>query len=564
MKQWQLEITTIPESNEEVVALIEENRSLSTGVDSGMPKPDEREVWLEQLYQYIGLSKADVNEVADHVLEAVSQEKHIVVFGDYDADGITAASTVWLALDAIGYAAQPFIPNRHVHGYGISDKALDELLSAEKKPDMIITVDNGIVAHEPIQRAKKAGIEVILTDHHTAETNEVGEKIYPPAKHRVHTTKLAGAGVAWVLAERIVSQHGSKQAYDLVWELLELVTIGTLADQVPLLQANRMIAQAGLAQLQQTKRPGLQALLQQLNSTDSVTTSTIHFQIAPQINAIGRLGDATDAMRLLCTKSLRTARTLAADLKGNNAERKETTQAGFDEAFEQALAQNEQHLLVITGEFHEGVIGLIAGRIAEKLWKPTLVISVGEEMAKGSARSIPGINITDLLRTEQKNMESVGGHPMAAGCSIACEKLEMVVTNLQTTAKEQITAEQLVPRTQVTMELPASLVDLELFDALHVLEPFGKANPAPLFWLKNWQVLDVSTIGRDSTHLKVWLRDPESGLAVTALGWRKADRVAELEVGNSIELLAQLDENIWNNKRSLQLVLKDFRNQNLA
>lgn len=442
----------------------------------------------------IGLTQKDMNAFTSRMRQAGMNGDDVLIFGDYDADGICATGILWEALHSMGVKVRPFLPDRFEHGYGFSEKALQSILTHSKKPDLIITVDNGIVAHSAMQMAKNIGIEIILSDHHQPENT------LPAHDLLLHTTILSGAGIAWFMA-RELSATSAEQS-------LDLVSIATLADQMKLLDVNRSLVWHGLKSLQNSTRPGLRALFD-LAKIDSSTIDekTVGFVIAPRINAMGRLGSPLEALRLICTHDVKRAHNLAFLLDTTNSERQQKTQDALEIARMQAQDQNHPVLVIHSPEFHEGVIGLIAGKLAEEFAKPTIVLSVNGDVAKGSARSLPGINIVELMRASQKFLLEVGGHPLAGGCSLKTENIALFKESLVLQLKNQ--ESPLVVR-EYELPLLPTLISEELLSLINSFAPFGIGNSQPIFKLENWQINEQKIFGKENNHLKISFKNPKN------------------------------------------------------
>jgi single-stranded-DNA-specific exonuclease len=351
---------------------------------------------------------------------------------------------------------------------------------------------------------------VIVTDHHAPELNADGSYVLPPALAVVHTTQLCGATVAWMLSHQVVRTLPSNKAQRVVVDAVDICAIATIADQVSLTKANRAFAFHGVLALRQTERPGILALLK-LSAVQQaeIDTYTINFVLAPRINAMGRLAHGLDALRLLCTTSVTKARELAQTLHQTNSDRQELTA----DLVELALAQARQRLeaspielkviVVASDQFHEGVVGLVAGKLVEVFSRPAIAISLNEVMGKASARSVPGVNIIELIRQVKDDLLEAGGHPMAAGFGLELAKLERVQQRLEELAFEQIGTDQLVPVLEIDCPLPYALATKKTAQALETFAPFGKGNPEPLFLLTNYLLADIQLIGKDGRHLNL-------------------------------------------------------------
>lgn len=560
--QWRVLSSKTPQTLEELKHILLENRGI-TDVDTFLHPPHPSIITPES----VGISLEQLGVALARLEQAYIKQEDVVILGDYDADGVCATTVLWQTLHALGFKVRPFLPIREKHGYGLSHRVLDDILS-DQKPNLIITVDNGIVALEPAVRLQKAGVDLIITDHHQPEVNEAGEHFFPASLAVVHTTQLCGTTVSWMFS-RSVLQHFAKRnpiAEKLLANpnyQLDLCALATVADQVPLVGANRSFAKHGLGALANTKRPGLLALYEQaaLNPAET-TTQTIGFTLAPRINAMGRLGHSMDALRLLCTTSQQKARSLAEVLGQTNLTRQELTSRLFEEAVAQAEQQQDEHVVIVhSPDYHEGVIGLIAGRLMERYYKPAIAISVGDTIAKASARSVPGVNIVELIREVRADLLEVGGHPMAAGFGLDSGKLDGVQKKLFSLAKEKIVAELLEPRLNTEVEIPSSFISLELVEAITSLEPFGQGNQLPILALTEVELKDVVVIGKNQEHLKfvLGLTNNSSTPQLEGLQWRNGHKSADYSPNTQVKIAGVLEKNTWKNRTKLQLIVKDVQ-----
>lgn len=485
-----------------------------------------------------GLSEKTLTSAMTVIQEAVQKNFEIVIFGDYDADGICATGIMWEAIHRLGGKARPFLPDRFAHGYGLNPKSLAAVLESGPKPDLVITVDNGIVAHEALAELQNMGVQILLTDHHQPEAE------LPAHDVLVHTTKLCGAGIAWVIASHL----NPEQAL----ESLDLAAIATQADQVPLVGANRSLVWHGLQALRATSRPGLRALYQ-LAGIDAgqITERAVGFGIAPRLNAMGRLGSPIDALRLICTKDAKRALLLASTVNDRNIDRQELTMEATKLAEAQAEEQKDNPILVVRSpEFHEGVVGLIAGRITEQYGKPTLALAEGDTTAKGSARSIPSVNVVEVLRSCREHLIEVGGHPMAAGCSVELGNIDVLHACLLSSMKEHKQVEWEEPFDAV---LPTVLVSKKLIELVKRFGPFGAGNPEPVFQLENPEIVSVSAFGKESNHLKLVLKGV---VPIEVILWRGASSATlNKTYWEKQPLYCQID--LSGRSKHLQLIIKN-------
>ncbi len=540
MVSWQLHSDTVPDSVDELVKVVLSSRNIEN-ISEFVHPPSP----LNLTAKAVGISEKPLAKAIKLLKKIGEAGGDICIVGDYDADGICATAIAWSVMHVLGYKVRPFIPSREKHGYGLNSKVLADVL-ADGKPDLIITVDNGIVAHAPVAEVKALGIKVIVTDHHQPENT------LPEADAIVHTTKLCGATVSWMLMQAL--------APELVAQQLELAGIATIADQVPLVGANRQFAVHGVAALRTSQRVGLQALFEQMGSVQAEANShTVGYGIAPRINAMGRLAHGMDALRLLCTRNKQRASELAQVLGNTNTSRQSLTEDLMDSARVQAKAQADQRILIVhSAEFHEGVLGLLAGKLTEEFGKPTVAIKVGEHTSKGSARSILGISVVELLRLVRSELLEVGGHPMAAGFGLESGRMVVFTEKLHAVALEKISVEQLEPKLDIVCELPHSLLTLEAASAIEALQPFGQGNPEPVFAIQNLRLIHSKVIGKDGRHLKLQFgTDDPLHPSVEAVWWGGADGW-EAQLGAQIQIAGCVAVDKWKpNNHKISIVIAD-------
>jgi single-stranded-DNA-specific exonuclease len=505
----------------------------------------------------VGIDPVELQKAVDRIHLARDRKEEVVIFGDYDADGVCSTAILWEALRAVGVVAKPFLPHREKHGYGLSMRSLEAVL-AEHKPQLLITVDNGVVAHDAFAELARLGIDTILTDHHQPEVEIIDGKEqpkFPVAQVRVHTTTLCGSGVAWFFA-RALSAEAAQAS-------LELTAIATVADQMKLLGINRSLVVHGMHELRKTERVGLQFLIAKSGvELAKLGTDTLNYGIVPRINAMGRLKHSLDALRLVCTTSPERAQILVNELHATNTARQDLTSEMIDHAIEQAEEWKDQHIIVVASEdYHEGVIGLLAGKLVETYSKPAIAIAIGEKVAKASARSIAGINITELLRQVRDELLEVGGHPLAAGFAALPEKVASVKARLEKLAKEQITPEQLKPSLLLECPLPAELLRLDTAEKLQRFAPFGQGNTEPLFSFPTGVVRSATQVGKESRHLRlqVVFNAEDNPQELCCMSWNTGHRVSEFTPGSTVEVAGTLSINEWKNRRSLQIMCNDLK-----
>jgi len=567
MKKWeklsQLRITNEQLRIDDILKILLSNRRLKTKkeVDQFL-NPTLEDVTIDS----VGIDKKQLQKALKRIEKATQKKERVIIFGDYDVDGICGTAILWETLFIQNPNAMPYIPHRIDEGYGLSKKGIDHVLQQYPDTKLIITVDNGIVAHQAVDYANKNNIDVIITDHHV-----VSEKL-PKALAIVHTTKLCGTGVAYLLSQELKPRHPGERSdsrikerfwtsqNDVKGEHLELVALATIADLVPLLGANRTLTKIGLEVLAKTKRVGLLELFKEaaLDPSD-ITSYHVGHIIAPRLNAMGRLEYAMESLRLLCTNNVARAQDLAFTLGATNRDRQQLTLESVSHAKTMVEAGNLQSgkLLFIAHESYQpGVIGLVAGRLVEQYYRPSIVLSIGETYAKASARSISGFNIIEFIRTASQHLVDAGGHPMAAGFTVEVAKLTILQEALTQKADELLTEDMLLRTIKIDCELPFAIINTELFEALKQMAPFGMGNPEPVFMSKNVTIVDKRLIGKDQTHVKFKLS--QEGKTFDAIAFRMAESTAEMKIGDTVDIAYTIDENVWNGNRSLQLKIKDI------
>lgn len=541
-------------SIDEIIKILLKNR--------GMKTKKEREEFFnaadpEKLKaQDIGIDTEQLNMAVKRVLAAIEKKEKIVVYGDYDVDGICASAILWETLRALGANTIPYIPSRFTEGYGLNIESIKKLKEENPEVGLIITVDNGIVANEKVDFANSLGVDVIITDHHIP-----GETL-PSACAVVHTTQVSGAAVAWFLAKTLTEVAGHVTGASLLNDHLGLAALGTVADVLPLVGHNRSIMVYGLQLLRKTSRVGIRALCKEAGvEQHAIDTFHIGFVIAPRMNAMGRLEHAMDSLRLLCTRNKEKATALAFNLGETNKTRQEKTEGIFkhiQENFENIWNKKLPGILMASHEsYEEGVVGIVAGRLAEKYYRPSIVVCKGEEISKASARSIAGIDIIQVIREVGDGiLLNAGGHPMAAGFSLSTAKLDDFGEKLSLYSSK-FTDNDFVKETKVDCEIDFSLLTNALYKKLLEFAPFGFGNPTPVFITRNVQIDDVRLMGKDKNHLKLLLTQEGFG-TMEAVGFRMGELYPSLSPSVPVDVTYCLEENIWNNHRVLQLKLKNI------
>ena len=488
----------------------------------------------------------------------------IAVYGDFDADGVTATALLVQTLRALGGDARPYIPHRVKEGYGLHETALTQL--AHDGVRVIITVDCGVRSLEEIAHANRVGLDVIVTDHHS-----VGEKM-PDAVAVIDPKRpdssypfneLAGVGVAFKLAQALLRSHRqtpiTTQKVRLEEDdLLDLVALGTVADLVPLLSENRTLVQRGLERLNRMERPGIEALCRQSRlKSGQVSASTIGYTLGPRLNAAGRMGHAKTAYQLLGTQYPAEAERLAQILDQLNRERRQLTLETQERARQLALDTAKQAPLLFAAapDFRAGIVGLVASRLVDEFYCPAVVVEIGEKFSRGSARSIPEFNVSRALDRCTGILVRHGGHAAAGGFTVANENLVKLAAKLRMLASEQLSGVELAPVVNVDVECDLAQMSRELEQELSRLEPCGYANPHPLFLSRNVRVYSQRTVGSGGKHLKLTLSDGQN--VWNAIAFRQGEWGGKLT--DKVDIVYHLEINEWRNQRQLQLNVQDIR-----
>jgi single-stranded-DNA-specific exonuclease len=504
----------------------------------------------------------DMDVAVERVLTQIKAENPILVFGDYDVDGTTGASMLYLFLKSIGAKVSTYIPSRENEGYGLSLAGIDyaSMIGA----DLLITCDCGISAVEEVAYAREKGIDVLITDHHMPDT------MLPQAKAILNPKRadcaypfsgLCGGGVAFKLALAVAEKGGFDT--DLVWEHSDLIALGTAADMVPILDENRVLVHHGIGLLQERTKPGLAALWQVAGlSGKEVTVGRLVFGIAPKINAAGRLGDAGRAVNLLTTQNHYLAVSMARELLEENTRRQAIQESTVEDAIFQVHAQHDlstEKALVLSGEdWHQGVIGIVAARIRDMFHRPTVIIAMENGIGRGSARSMSGFDVHEALIRCKKHLLGFGGHAAAAGLSISQSELPGFTECFLDWANDSLTEEQLQPRLTIDGECPLSLIDSRFLRFLRSLAPFGPGNRRPIFVSRAVKSAGIPRlVGEASNHLKCSVK--QNGTTLDAIGFDMADHFEKLLLNKPLDIAYVVEENEWQGNRTIQLQLKDIK-----
>lgn len=504
----------------------------------------------------------DLAAAVERVEAAISAGERVLVHGDYDVDGLCAAALLALGLEELGARVATFVPHRTRDGYDLGPAGLRR--AREIGAGLVVTADCGTSAVGAVERAAAAGMDVVVTDHHRPGPG------LPPASAVVNPHRedsgypfpgLAGAGVAFKLLAALFRRRGLPP--ERLNRHLDLVALGTVADRVPLVDENRILVRMGLAALGRTRKVGLRGLAREagLRSEAPVTATDVGFGLGPRLNAAGRLGSPEEALRLLLTDDPEEARVLARRLELHNRRRRDTDREVWEDAAARLRSEFEperDRVVVLWGEgWHPGVLGLAASRIADRVHRPTVLVSFDGEVGRGSARSIEGFHLYRALEACGGTLERFGGHAMAAGLDVRRERVEAFADELSAYAAEVLSADDLVRRLRIDLRVRRLAAAPELAGRLEWLAPFGTGNPRPVLACAGLELREARRVGRDGAHLRAELASPEARLP--AIGFGLGERAAELGSGRRWEAAFHLEEERWDGRSRLQARLLDFR-----
>lgn len=504
----------------------------------------------------------DMEAAVDRLEKAISGGERILVHGDYDADGMSAAALLTHAFRTLEASVETFVPHRTRDGYDLSEAGLER--AARMGASLIVTADCGITALEAVARAGRQGRDVIVTDHHRP-----GPRL-PSAVAAVNPMRhdseypfpdLAGVGVAFKLVQALFDRAGIPP--NEANQHLDLVALGTVADQMPLHGENRILVRAGLRALAMSRKPGVRSLLSRAGALDGdlVDTEHISFKIAPRLNSVGRMGSADSGVKLLMTWDQGEADRLAADLERVNAERRQADQRAYAQVEEQIAErfdpESDRAVVVWGDDWHPGVIGIVASRIVDLTGRPAIVVSFDGEIGRGSGRSIDGFQLHAALEELSGCLERFGGHQMAAGLSIRRDRIEEFAEGLKEVAAREIDREVGRKAIRVDAELPISEADRAFLTWLGRAGPFGAGNPAPVWLARSVELADVQTVGKGRAHLRCTLVDEGHSLGAIGFGLGAERQLADS--GGRFDVLYHFEENRWNGRTRFQARMVDFR-----
>lgn len=498
----------------------------------------------------------DMEQAVDRILMAIDKKEKVIIYGDYDVDGITSITVIKKFLKERGLDVGYYIPNRLDEGYGLNKEAVEKI--ANEGYTLIITVDCGISGIEEIKYAYEKGMEVIVTDHHEPleELPKCVAVIDCKRKDNKYPFKnLAGCGVVFKLTQAISQKLNLDEKEYLKY--LDIVCVGTISDIVPLVDENRVIAKLGLKLVEQTRNPGLKALLV-ASGYKEVNSNTVSFGIAPRINACGRMGKEEEALKLFLTENIVEAGNITDKLNKYNRERQEIEKRIFEEALSKIEKQHlDQNNVIVVGSenWHHGVIGIVASKITELYFKPSILICFEGNEGKGSGRSIPGFDLHEALCESSEYLEKYGGHEMAVGLSLKKKNFQKFADKFEEIAKKAHT-EEIESVINIDEEITLKDVNIETVESLKALEPFGEANKLPVFIYKNLKIDSIRALS-EGKHLKLTLKDGNT--IINGIGFNMGKYAEEFRISDKIDVLGVLEINSFNGRDTIQINMRDIR-----
>ena len=498
----------------------------------------------------------DMNIAVERIEKAILNNEKVIIYGDYDVDGITSISVLKKFLSERGLETGYYIPSRLDEGYGLNKNAIDKI--SQDKYTLMITVDCGISGMEEVEYANKLGIETIITDHHEP-LDELPNALAIINPKRVDSgypfRGLAGVGVAFKLIQALsIKMNLDEKEY---LKYLDIVCLGTISDIVPLVNENRVIASLGLKLVEVTKNVGLKELLKS-SKYNKIDSSAVSFGLAPRINACGRMGHADKALKLFLTNNIVEASSITQELNNYNIERQNTEKRIFEEALEKIkLEENKNNnAIILSGDnWHHGVIGIVSSKITEMFYKPSILICFEGDEGKGSGRSVRGFDLHNALCKTSQFLEKYGGHEMAVGLSLKRNQFNNFKDAFEKIAEES-NLDEIQPVLKIDAQINSSHMNIDLIRNLNILEPFGEANKIPIFEYKCLKIDSIRSLS-DGKHLKLTLKD--GNLWIDAIGFNMGNLAEEYLIGDRIDLACTLEINSFNKKEKIQLNIKDIR-----
>jgi len=527
----------------------------------GINDEKDAEIFMNPSLEYLRnpFLMKDMKKATERIKKAIENKERIYIYGDYDVDGVSSTSILYIYFKSIDYPVKYYIPNRLEEGYGINEDAIRKI--SNDGCDLIITVDCGITSVNEVGLANELGIDVIITDHHECQSD------VPDAYAIVNPKQddcnypfdmLCGCGVAFKMIQALTDEEEFKTS---MFDYLEVVTLATICDIVPLIDENRIIVKNGLKLMKEGKNLGLRELIKVCGiETSKIGSSHIGYSVGPRINASGRLGHSYLGVQLFTTDLEDEAKEIANILEAKNIERQMIESKMYKEV-EDVISSSENYkddkVLVVAKEgWQHGIIGIVASKLTEKYYKPTILLTIEDGEATGSARSIKGFSIFDALVSCKDLMNKFGGHEQAAGLALNAENIEELRKRVNKIADYNLNKDDLIENIKVEYELEEESATLDLVDNLHKLEPFGLSNPSPRFIMRDLLLTKIYKMGKNKQHLKLICENEKS---YECVGFNMAYLAENFQEGDKIDVLFQVDENNFNNDRKVQFLLKDIR-----
>lgn len=555
-KKWEVKI-----SDDELTNKIANEFNISKLVarilaNKGLKESNEIEVFLNPRRSdfHDPFLMPDMKIAVDRILKAIETKEKVAIYGDYDADGITSSTVLKRFLSERGLDADIYIPNRLNEGYGLNEKAIKEI--AQTNHTLIITVDCGITGNKEIELAKTLKIDTVVTDHHepTEELPKALAVVDCKRKDNKYPfSELAGVGVAFKLIQAISIKLGIREEEYLKY--LDLVCVGTISDIVPLKDENRTISKLGLRLVKQTKNIGLKVLLNSMGY-QKIDSNTISFGVAPRINACGRMGHEKEALELFLTNSVQEAEKITQRLNEYNLERQQIEKRIFDEVEEIIQKSEEKNLPCIVLEkenWHHGVIGIVSSKITDMYFKPSILMSIEGDIAKGSGRSIPGFDLHEALENCKEEIEQFGGHSMAVGVTVKKANFDKFKNKFEEYAREKDIS-KITPILNIDEKITLKDITIKDIRDLELLEPFGEGNKPPIFQINNVKIDSIRSLSQGK-HLKMEIKDQNS--SIQAIGFNLGNLANDYKIEDKINIAGTLEINNYNGRETIQINIRD-------
>ena len=519
-------------------------------------KPEEIDTFLSADHRLEGnpFLLPDISQAISRIYKAVLEREKIAVYGDFDVDGVTATVIIIEGLSRLGAEVIPYIPDRIDEGHGVKLSALEKLQA--HGVSLVITVDCGVTDVVEVKRAREMGIDMIITDHHIPLRNlpQAIAIVDPKRKDSVYPyPDLAGAGVAFKVLQALFHKD-SREKW--ISRLMDLVVLATVTDLVPLVGENRYLVKEGLRELNKSSRVGIQEMIKLTRlKLGELDAEDISWVLGPRLNAAGRMNNASSSYQLLTTQSSEESHLLALELEEKNAERQKLTSEVLSQAREKLTPKLHLPVLIDADESYSvRVIGLVAGRLADEFYRPAIIINVGPELCQGSCRSIPEFDFTVVLEECHNLLVAFGGHPLAAGFTVARQNLAQLQERITTLATEQLAHLELRPEIVIDADVPLSILTGDTFNIIQKLSPFGRGNPQPTFLTRQVEVVECRNFGKQGAWLRLKLKQGN-------ITWQAVDfksRKSKKEVPSHIDIVYNLEKSRWNGEQVISLNLLDF------